>query len=164
LKKKIKNKNEKFQWDTQKNDDLFMKKMILINDKYDDIIDSDDENETDKKENNSNKVKEKNVIPIKKSVSEILPSSSLNKQFHIFKKITESSLDKGLMKNKTKSEKIEEVPIIQSLENIRGLLGTKFKYEKIKENNYKPWDFITIKSKKLIKYYSDAIKEKQLFH
>ena len=163
VEKKIKNKNEKFQWDTQKNDELFMKKMILINDKYDDIIDSDEENETDKKDNSkNNNVKEKNVIPIKKSFSEILPSSSLNKQFHIFKKITESSLDKGLMKNKTKSEKIEEVPIIQSLENIRGLLGTKFKYEKIKENNYKPWDFITIKSKKLIKYYSDAIKRKTM--
>ena len=55
-----------------------------------------------------------------------------------------------------------EIAIIPSLENVRGFLGTKFVYEKIKENKYTPWDFVTLKSTKLISYFSDPVKRKEI--
>ena len=162
VEKKVKNKNNKFQWDKKKNDELFMKKMILINDDYDDIIDSDEENENELKENSSKNIKEKDLNILKKRTSsEIIPSSSIIKKFDLFKKLTKTSID-TLMRTKTTLETSQNIPTVQNLENIRGLLGTKFKYDKIKENNYKPWDFITIKSKKLLKYFSDSIKRKTM--
>ena len=39
-----------------------------------------------------------------------------------------------------------------ALENIRGLLGVKFNQEKIKSNYYKPWEVITMKCSKAMKF------------
>ena len=55
-----------------------------------------------------------------------------------------------------------EIAVIPSLESVRGFLGTKFIYERIKENKYKPWDFVTLKSTKLIGYFNDPVKRKEI--
>ena len=47
--------------------------------------------------------------------------------------------------NTQEFEKVE-TECIESLANIRGLIGQKFKYEKIQTFNYKPWEFVTLKS------------------
>ena len=154
--RKIKNRNNQIKWDRKKDDVLFMKKMILINDNYDDVIDSDEENDT-----NTTVINEDNIFS-KKNNNDIF-STNLIRQLDDFEE-SELPTDKTLLKNKTNFnyENVENIPIIQSLENIRGLLGMKFKYKKIEENNYKPWDFVTIKSKKLIKYYNEPIKRKTM--
>ena len=54
-------------------------------------------------------------------------------------------------KEEEEDEIIEEEPI-EDLDKIRGMLGTKFKINNIKELNYQPWEFVTIKSTKLMKY------------
>lgn len=48
----------------------------------------------------------------------------------------------------------EEKPQRQQteLEKVRGFLGTKFNLDKIKENNYQPWEFVTIKSTQFESY------------
>ena len=56
----------------------------------------------------------------------------------------------------------EETECIPSLANIRGLLGQKFKYEKIHTFNYKPWEFITLKSTKFIQMFKDPEKRNEL--
>ena len=57
-----------------------------------------------------------------------------------------------------------ESECIESLAKIRGLLGQKFKYEKIKTFNYKPWEFVTLKSKLFIKIFENLEKRKELIN
>ena len=151
IEKKIKNKNPEENWSPKQDEELFMKKMVLIDDDFNDIIDSDDE--TDKNEINTlKKEKEKNNKNI------ILKPVKTDFKHH---KILDSVLDETISKVKTKEETIK---VTESLEEIRGLLGTKFKYDKIEENNYKPWDFVTIKSKKLLKYFKDSTRRKTMIN
>ena len=56
----------------------------------------------------------------------------------------------------------EEIEIIPCLANIRGLLGQKFKYEKIQTFNYKPWEFVTLKSTNFIQMFKNQEKRKEL--
>ena len=71
------------------------------------------------------------------------------------KNILKSSPKKNRNLHKTNTEDddeiIEEKPI-EDLDKIRGMLGTKFKINQIKELNYQPWEFVTVKSTKLEKY------------
>ena len=92
------------------------------------------------------------IFFLKKDSKDIF-STNLIRQLDDFKG-SELPSDKTLFKNKTNFNfgDVYNIHIIQSLKKIRGLLGTKFKFNKIEENNYKPWDFVTIQSKKLIKY------------
>ena len=169
IERKKKEKSKTIKWDKKKDDELYMKKMILINDNYDDVIDSDEENEI--KENNKNeKEKEKeekneiNISPEEKPFSYNFPPLEYYDELDLLRNLSSSSssLEKNSSQTITKIEETENIPINSKLENTRGLLGTKFEYEKIKENNYKPWEFVTIKSKKLMKYYNDSIKRKTM--
>ena len=65
------------------------------------------------------------------------------------------------MLNSKESER-EETICIPCLANIRGLLGQKFKYEKINTFNYKPWEFVTLKSTTFIQIYKNIEKRKEL--
>ena len=66
--------------------------------------------------------------------------------------------------NEEEMEKEEEKEneYITSLENIRGLLGQKFKYDKISSFKYKHWEFVTLKSTLLINLYQDIDKRIKL--
>ena len=50
----------------------------------------------------------------------------------------------------------DENKLGEKLINIRGLFGTKFKYDKIDE----PWLFVTVKNTKIKKYLNSFEKEK----
>ena len=157
IEKKIKNKNTKIKWDEKQDEQLFMKKMILIDDDFNDVIDSDDENglnEKTPKENNGD-LNDKENIQKQKEKNDINFSKTFNKHY----KPINFKIEGEISKTKTKEEKIK---VTEKLEKIRGLLGTKFKYDKIEENNYKPWDFVTIKSTKLLKYFKDSIRRKTM--
>jgi hypothetical protein len=56
----------------------------------------------------------------------------------------------------------EENEYIKSLENLRGFLGQKFKYEQIDSFNYKHWEFVTLKSTLYLKLYPYLEKRKKL--
>ena len=161
IERKNKEKTKTIKWD-----ELFMKKMILINDDYDDVIDSDDENEI--KENNENEKKKKNDVNNfeKNSFLKNFPSMELFNEYELLENASSKpsplSIGQNLMLKLKNLEKRESIPVIPKLENVRGLLGTKFKFKKIKENNHKPWEFVTIKSTKLLKYYNDSTKRKTM--
>lgn len=133
-----------------------MKKYILF-DKFEDVSDSDDE-------------QDKNT---KKSVTTEKNNIDLDNIFHeddsivIQKKSFKSSYgdDKELsLTNKMNSEE-EERSISKTypkLENLRGLPSAKFDFEQIEENKYKPWECLTLKCKKFIKYHSDPEKMKEI--
>ena len=149
------------------NDKLNLKKLILIEDNLDDVSDSDEEeknNSVDDDDDDSDEENEKDKN--KKSLNSIFLRRSflpvgMEKQFGLFKKMVSDSQE-TLVKRMSVGPEILEVATIPSLENVRGFLGTKFVFEKIKENKYKPWDFVTLKSTKLINYFGDSAKRKEI--
>ena len=60
------------------------------------------------------------------------------------------------------NEEKEENEYIKCLENVRGLLGQKFKYEKIDSFNYKHWEFVTLKSTLFLQMYQNLEKRKKI--
>ena len=64
--------------------------------------------------------------------------------------------------NKVGQNEKEENEYITCLENIRGLLGQKFKYEKIETFNYKHWEFVTLKSKLYLSLFQNIEKRKKV--
>ena len=71
------------------------------------------------------------------------------------------NINKLINLNKQGTEK-EEIEIIPCLANIRGLLGQKFKYEKIHTFNYKPWEFVTLKSTQFLQIFKNKEKREEL--
>ena len=67
----------------------------------------------------------------------------------------------NLNKHSIEKEK-EEIEIIPCLANVRGLLGQKFKYEKIHSFNYKPWEFVTLKSTQFLQFFKKEEKREEL--
>ena len=148
------------------NDKLNMKKLILIEDNFDDVSDSDEEKDNIKSDEDDSDEEEKenkdeaSLNPLlRKSISNL--PIGMAKQFDLFKKMVSNSTE-TLTKRMSVGPELMEIATIPSLENVRGFLGTKFVYEKIKENKYKPWDFVTLKSTKLISYFNDPAKRKTI--
>ena len=56
----------------------------------------------------------------------------------------------------------DENKLGEKLINIRGLFGTKFKYDKIDEPGYFPWEFVTVKSTKIKKYLNSFEKREKI--
>ena len=52
----------------------------------------------------------------------------------------------------------------KALENARGLLGVKFNKDKIKSNYYKPWEMITLKCSKALKFSEDFIEKRNMIN
>jgi hypothetical protein len=71
----------------------------------------------------------------------------------------ETNLKKYQTEEEIDESKIETV---QNLELARGLHGTKFSYEKLDELKLQPWEFVTLKSTKLIEYASNPEKRKKM--
>ena len=57
-----------------------------------------------------------------------------------------------------------EYKITSGLENLRGLLGVKFNKEKIKTNYYKPWEVITMKCSKAMKFSEDFVDKNDMIN
>ena len=55
--------------------------------------------------------------------------------------------------------KTTEYKMTSALENVRGLLGVKYNKDKIKTNYYKPWEMITIKCSKALKFSEDFVEK-----
>ena len=67
--------------------------------------------------------------------------------------------------NQKKNEEEYDESKIETVENLelaRGLHGTKFSYEKLDELKLQPWEFVTLKSTKLIEYSKDPVKRKKI--
>ena len=135
-----------------------IRKFILF-DNFEDVVDSDEE-----KDNKYENVIEKSNINIDKifhdNNNNLMKKETIKSNFkdvrEIISKITLDDIQK-----KDSSDEPQENITFQNLEKLRGLPSAKFKYE-IEENKYKPWECLTLKCKKFIKYESEPEKQKEI--
>ena len=135
-----------------------LKKLILI-DNFKDVVDSDEEPTKDNNEEDEN---EKNIDMNK--IEKILTDSD-NLPLKKATMISELKEEKEIIKDeklKAKSEEVKESNTSENLENLRGMPSAKFNYEEIEANKYKPWECLTLKCKKFIKYESEPEKQKEI--
>ncbi len=60
-------------------------------------------------------------------------------------------------------EEIDEVEKVEeTLVKVRGLFGTKFKFEILEKSQYYPWEFVTLKSKKINKFLESFDKRTKI--
>jgi hypothetical protein len=116
-------------------------------------------------ENKSNDNKENNnfILRSKKNNSKIGKEEKIEtKENNNENNLGDNKENKEIRMLNSKELEREETICIPCLANIRGLLGQKFKYEKINTFNYKPWEFVTLKSTTFIQIYKNIEKRKEL--
>ena len=83
-----------------------------------------------------------------------------------FKKIRELySKAKMIMTKKTnvdEEDEQKETQTIPNLEKVRGMPGAKFNYNQIAQNNYKPWECLTLKCTKFLNYHLNPVQQKEI--
>ena len=137
-------------------------KKYVIFDRFTNVVDSDEEEIKRKSSLNS---EEKNDIELQRlyenNTEKFKPQdfkTNLNKIKDLFsqKKIK-------LFKKDTEEEDEEkEVETIPNLEKVRGMPGTKFDFNQIAKNNYKPWECLTLKCTKFIKYHLHPTQQNEM--
>ena len=136
-----------------------IRKFILF-DNFEDVIDSDEE-----KDNKYENVIEKSNINIDKifhdNNNNIMKKETIKSNFKDVREII-SKIKLDDIQKKDSSDEQQENITFQNLEKLRGLPSAKFKYEEIEENKYKPWECLTLKCKKFIKYESEPEKQKEI--
>ena len=141
------------------------KKYIYL-DNLNDVVDSDEDNEKEEIKKDNKDDDEKNLDKFRKIFGmDIIPSAEERKSLNTIRKHSvDNNTNLEIQKKETKEdeENEKEDEIIQSLEKIRGLPGTSFKYDEIEKRHYQPWECLTIKDKKFMKFYSDSKKHKEI--
>ena len=136
-----------------------IRKFILF-DNFEDVIDSDEE-----KDNKYENVIEKSNINIDKifhdNNNNLMKKETIKSNFKDVREIISKTTLDDIQKKDSSDEQQENITF-QNLEKLRGLPSAKFKYEEIEENKYKPWECLTLKCKKFIKYESEPEKQKEI--
>ena len=136
-----------------------IKKFILF-DNFEDVVDSDEE-----KDNKYENVIEKSNINIDKifhdNNNNLMEKETIKSNFKDVREIMSKITLDDIQKKDSSNEQQENITF-QNLEKLRGLPSAKFKYEEIEENKYKPWECLTLKCKKFIKYESEPEKQKEI--
>ena len=160
------NIREKYVFRGRKFDKL--KKLVLF-DNFKDVVDSDEESEKNENNNNIEDVEDEKILDMKKIENMLSDTDNISLKKSTMKSFMqedkEDKKDKQIFldqKLKAKSEEVQESNTYESLENLRGMPSAKFKYEEIEANKYKPWECLTLKCKKFIKYESDPEKQKEI--
>ena len=100
----------------------------------------------------------KTIVPdIKKKNNEYL---LLNRKKSLASKIVYNGDDKNI----DLDEENENEDIIETLDKIRGLNGTKFKFNEIEKMNYQPWEMVTLKCNKCLSYSSTFEKRVKMIN
>ena len=105
-----------------------------------------------------NNLKKEMKLYLKDDKSEEKINLFFNNNSILYSKPT-TNLDQKQNEEEYDESKIETV---ENLELSRGLHGTKFSYEKLDELKLQPWEFVTLKSTKLMEYAKDPIKRKKI--
>ena len=132
-------------------------KKVIYFDRLKGVVDSDEE------ENNKKGEDEKNDDEkFEKLYENNTDSKKTNDLKTNFKQIRELFTKTKMMFKAKKEPEEKETETCPSLEKLRGMPGTKFKFKQINENKYKPWECLTLKCKKFIKYHSDPKKQNEI--
>ena len=147
-----------------------LKKYILF-DRFTNVVDSDEEErkkkekekklkekeEEDDEEDDTNLEKLEKIYKIQVDTNKTADLKSSFNQIRALFSNTKKLFKKEEEKDDPDEEK--ETETIPNLEKLRGMPGTKFSFEKIEENKYKPWECLTLKCKKFLKYHSDPVEQ-----
>ena len=132
-------------------------KKVIYFDRLKGVVDSDEE------ENNKKGEDEKNDDEkFEKLYENNTDSKKTNDLKTNFKQIRELFTKTKMIFKAKKEPEEKETLTCPSLEKLRGMPGTKFKFKQINENKYKPWECLTLKCKKFIKYHSDPKKQNEI--
>ena len=112
------------------------------------VNDNDDISSNNDNKNTSKNKEENNVD---NEISENLKQNKINEEN-----------DENVDLNEDDQNEQEENEYITSLEHVRGLLGQKFKYERIETFKYKHWEFVTLKSTLYLKLFESIEKRKKI--
>ena len=134
-----------------------LKKYILF-DRFNDVVDSDEEEKKTKIKERDDNEEEKND-DFEKLYQSNLDINKTEETKSNFRKLRAIFKAKSLNNENEEEKETETIP---DLEKLRGLPGAKFNYDKIMENNYKPWECLTLKCKKFIKYQSNPIEQNEI--
>ena len=96
------------------------------------------------------RIRKINNIQMEQAMKEFIHKIHLNSK----KKRIYKSRKKNINYKEEEDEIVEEESI-EDLDKIRGIFGTKFHIDNIEELNYQPWEMVTLKSSKLIKYIDE---------
>ena len=151
--------NEDNKDNISKNNDLFIQNLD-IKEEINLNLNEDSFNEND---NNNDGEKDKIVLRAKPKKFKKEDSSEIKKSNEIEENKINSTEEINQLTNvNTQEFEKVETECIESLANIRGLIGQKFKYEKIQTFNYKPWEFVTLKSTLFMQISKNIEKRKEL--
>ena len=136
-------------------------KKCIIFDRFMDVEDSDDESNKNKiVEENEDDNNEINLDKFfKNDLDDVNKAKDIKKNFQQMRELFSKA---KLMFKREKTEKEKEVEIIPNLEKLRGLLGTKFKYEQIEDKKYKPWECLTLKCTKFLNYHINPFERNEI--
>ena len=138
-------------------------KKYIIYDRYRDVIDSDEEEINKNLENKEiqnekeDNEEEKNEAKIQKLFEKDLDINKTKEMKKNFEKMR-NLISKAKSFARKENEEEKESETIPNLEKLRGMPGTKFNFDKISENKYKPWECLTLKCKKFLKYHSNPLE------
>ena len=147
-------------------------KNYIYLDNLKDVIDSDEETNEKQIQKKDSKVAEddddyeKNLDKFRKIFElDITKTPDIRNSYNIIRKHSlenTTNLEFQKLESKEVEENEKEEEVIQSLEKIRGLPGTSFKSGEIEKRHYQPWECLTIKDKKFIKYHSEPKRHKEI--
>ena len=138
-------------------------KKYIIFDHFMNVQDTDRE-EIKNKEEEKFKIEESEEIKNNEELEKIFKNElDVNKSQEIKKNFAQlramhSKARKLENKESKENEEEDESAVFPNLEKLRGIPGTKFNYEQIEEKNYKPWECVTLKCKKFLKYHSNVLQ------
>ena len=133
----------------------FKLKKYIIWDRFADVVDSDEEKKKKEEEDEEEK-DDAELNKIYKNSTDSNKTPEIKDSFKQMRELLSKTIK--IFSKKEEEEEEKEVEPVPSLEKLRGLPGTKFKFSKISEKNYKPWECLTLKCKKFIKYHSNPLK------
>ena len=145
----------------KQNNNNNLKKYVIF-DRFADVVDSDEE-ELKRKSSLNNE--EKSDIELQKLYEtniETYKPQDLKTNFQKIRDIYSKSKVMMFKKEDEEEEEEKETVTIPNLEKVRGMPGTKFIYNQIEKNNYKPWECLTLKCTKFIKYHLHPVQQKEM--
>ena len=145
-----------------------LQKFILLDDNYEDVSDSESEEDININEKDSNSSSDENsndydangdkAFKIKENTEK--PKAFVN-QINLFKAMLKTPEQMNAFKRLSvgaEEDDVKEEATYADLQHVLGFIGTKFSYELCHENKYKPYEFVTLKSKKFLNYFHDYMK------
>jgi hypothetical protein len=147
-----------------KKENAKLKKYVIL-DKFINVVDSDEEENSQKRRKSSLINEEKNEVALQKlyeNNTEMYKPQDLQSNFKKIRELYSKSKIMMFKKKDDDEDEEKEAVTIPNLEKVRGMPGVKFNFNQIAQNNYKPWECVTLKCTKFLKYHLHPIQQNEM--